>query len=1511
MPFLRILALGSTAIAVPFVVATIAVLPLLFIVPVSMMSGLSLLPLAATFLGALSPVGLLMVFWWVRGFFIGELKLIKAVGVEKCLYSVGSVVGSTFVTDSVTYVREVSAADGGNELFQPELWSELSVSYSRFITLVGEWVVHQNASYAAVVVSCVVWWWWCVKFSCRVANFLFWSWVTLFVVVAYAPAGFVSWYTWTLLNGVFLATPAGWPHLRLRLEWCRMWLITLVLDCALMASALNEDVAAHYSERLAGRRRKVGAVFRVTMMRSVHFISNLRLPAFVRNRFQHGASRDALVKGREIMAELGWPVNVDVEDPPGGPIRPVNFAKWADWHVADTSFATGIRQMKLHAKEALQDLAIIAPAYARTEEYRTYENELESTARYFQDRRVDFSLDILDDVWAIVKPIFQHSRLTKFGDIIYLWEKKYSLGFWMTDPKGRRKLSRRSFIAKVGMPWFKRLWAKTFMRAAEIAPVAHLSVKDEYLSPLKWAKDVVRTIIGSPISHYIGSTVFAHQPNHSFRFQETPIKVGMPLTGYWMGRLFDRHSRFHRHIEGDFTAFDSTIEGPVKEVIRAIRKRGFSAHKDHMAICDLIDSMYDQIDHQFLGFTTTGSVFRKGSGLTTGHSSTSMDNSVACIVFYVAAWKALTGLSAREFMHFNELSTYGDDHVLSTMASAPTAWKASNIAAVMAKWGVTNNVAEKPLDEISFLGKLNSALTPALEAELLANGVRGVTRAIWHDKTRLVGKLTGKLRSTEPTYRATRLMSYLQLTAHHPEVYAAIVRELAKSPLDKIVKNNFGQIPTYAQIMQGWYKPVERKLTEPDDDPDEAWNNDGRLVTMGRPSLLDHVLQVLAVVPDMLNPVLFNHGPTRAMVGVLSPHLSWVLTFLMEANGITTYANVRHHLSKTPYRFVDTDVVLPQRHPDDFTSLLVRHWLFLAYTRIRPRFRGLEVGEFLIRKSADLAFLCRGQVITDLPSSLFPLDCALICAALSWVSVPYNALGFLREAAFPDIAALIDVVWNRVLSTVWTAVPANFSEVDAVVAQLGARFKTVLVEAPTGSGKSTALVAHLALAQHAPHRKLIVIEPRTLLVVGLTEYVSSSFGIWCTGATTGVTFDPRARVWFMTPQSFLGHLHLMKKEDLFMIDECHVNEPLVSMLAELLPKWGFRTILATATPSVSNKANACVSVSVPIASVYTVTEEHVDIADTHTYLGEALAHANSLAKNVKTLMIVDSPEQVDRCVAASLTPAQGLSSRHSPILKNVNRFFATNVVDVGVTIPGLRVLITPNWVYGGSGTRWALSESGFRQRRGRLGRTNNGVLFVYKPHGQVLDPEPVTGPVDAWAAALSAGISPAMGWKLDPAAMTTLFKLEKCSPEQLNDFARVSHIFLTNFRALKALEVENMDRDHSSGRPAVMVPTTSLGHFSGSVPQDLAGVHTQAMSILSNLLGCIQRGDNAFALLKEKLATVRTGPLYRVANVINGLANDPSGWRPELKGAADNVAEPDFDDEIKEIHRLLSSLQGT
>lgn len=1204
-------------------------------------------------------------------------------------------------------------------------------------------LLRRLAILSRAVLACVLWWW----------TFLLWA--DASVVLSFHLAVF----KWTMV----VANPMLWPHLRLMVAWLTWALVSFIVDLAVSVTARSQFVRRKFSRRLAGRLGLRRVRWRTAVLRFARAIRDLRLPTWVRSNLVVGRPSMAYVeRGRRLLEELGWPVNVDMM-PEAGPSVSVFEGTSDSFFFSATNFSTGIRRSKLQVVEGLAVLNALEPKFERTEEYQSEVNELESTARYFRFVNFEEPVDVLMDVWEMVKPIFKDSRLTSFSTIQRKWKKKYALGFWMqdSDAKHPKKMSRRKFIKQIGLERFQSLWAETFRVASMIMPVAHISVKGEALPPLKRAQNKVRSIIGSPIAHYIASTVVNYWPNHHFDWVNTPISVGMPLTGQWMGKVFDRHATKDIHCEGDITAFDSSLAGPVKKVILAVRKLGFVRHPDYASIAALLDVIYAQLDNQLLGHTSTGDIYFKGSGFTTGHSATSMDNSVGLVTFYMMAWKILTGRSAAEFKFFNELTCFGDDHLLSISGLAPRAWTPANIQKVMFDLGVENRIRVDSLDKLSFLSKFSRPATTADRLELDGAGLFHVNRIVWHNKARLIGKLTAKLKNTNPTYVVKRLQSYLALTAHHPDIYAAIVNELGSTRYDKILAHDWGVIPSYQEILRQWYAEKMPKDLDEEVAEDLYLADEEAVIQVGLLNPIERVAAVLSFVPDFFNPVLFNAGPVRAIQRILGPHLAWVPRIMGRSNGVKSLAGLETFIRHTPYNWLEVSLVPSLGLGTAEGPDLIRHWLFQLYLWARPTWRMGPAVNFLVHKLVNLQWFLNAHVTSGLPSHPFDFDKPLVAAGLGFCPFPKLPLSVLYDIRLPDLQYYWDVMVNVVLASIWSLVPADFGELDPLVSRLlkSQEQGALLIQAPTGVGKSTTMMVYLART-FPTVRKLIVIEPRALLAIGLAGFINRSFSVSATAGAAGSILDPSAKIWYMTPASFMMHIHLIKDDFLIVLDEAHLPESHYAWFRENLHLLGNKIIWTTATPG-DLVHEALLYLDIPLARLFETDHQKGSVLTPGHYFRFAMDYVNSWPPFRKILVILDTPEECERAAQNSRWPSQCLSSKHAPNITNTSRYFATSVVDVGVTIPDIELVIGPNWNYAGRNQRYALTETHRLQRAGRTGRTSNGVyLEVSCQSPSSFEPQPEADPATAWRDFIAAGVPIALAAALDPVGVSTLYGVD-------------------------------------------------------------------------------------------------------------------------------------------------------
>jgi hypothetical protein len=999
----------------------------------------------------------------------------------------------------------------------------------------------------------------------------------------------------------------------------------------------------------------------------------------------------------------------------------------------------------LYVDELLDPLRVKAVEFRRSEEYASVENELESTARYFKSPRYNYPDINLDDVWFLVGDIFRHSRLTPFNHIIHMWEKKYNLGAFMRDEsKPFSKARRGKFINSIGYANFKILWRKTFEVASALTPVSAITVKGEALPVRKYLEDKVRTVVGSPISQYILSTIWNYAPNHHFDWLHTPIKVGIPTNGYWLSDLYARHARCTVHYAGDMTAFDSTVSGGVLDIIKAVRKAGFKYHKDYDKIAQLIDANYEQVKFQLLNFTSTGDIYKKGTGLTTGHSSTSMDNSLALVIIYFMAWHDLTGLNARDFKFYNELSCFGDDHLLSTMPGCPASWNFDNIILSMKKFGITmRREGSGKLTDLTFLSKHARVPTPGDLLDFVNAKIDAVpTFVISHDRERLLGKLLAKVKTMDPGYRVKRLLSYLDLTAHHPDVYNKIVKVIkTSSTLNRVVTNNRLHIKTYDEVIANWYNPKANIRTNPLDEAITETDREDNLEVYhyGDVSLFDSLLSGIAMLPDIVNPAIFNFGYTKLLQVRCANLMSWPLDLLQTQNHVITPAELASLSRKTVYSFLDPFIRTDNAIHVNISTLLVRHWVFLSCMQLfkpKMRFTHSILANFS-RAMSTVQFGVNGKMHDDMTRLSLPyLEIGLVICC-GFIHVP-DFVPWVANIELPNVSHWVDSLFNYILTSFWASIPPNYKDLLKELRAQQQTERSLVVCAPTGTGKSTQMVRFLNENIKHMWKKIIVVEPRRLLVKSIVPYMQQVLGVDVSGLTTGVELDQRAPVWYMTAQELLAHPAWLAPDYLIVVDECHVQEPAYLLLTSLLKDRKVGCVFTSATPP-GHLKDWTISINLTTASLWAVNVSNIVNGDLSS-LGSALNNyqdnvvncINALPGVAHCLVFVQTIA-IAKSMAPRLKGKVGILSSHSKLMdfSQFNVILATSVADVGITLPNVDHVFTSNIgftvqdegsIEGPTQMYFEESDDNITQRIGRTGRTNNGVALVFKYPALNLEP---------------------------------------------------------------------------------------------------------------------------------------------------------------------------------------------
>jgi hypothetical protein len=1115
----------------------------------------------------------------------------------------------------------------------------------------------------------------------------------------------------------------------------RMWLLIVTMRLFLLFASAKLLFHRHRGNGRSFNKSlsKFRAVWNQTTMEIGILLENVRLPSTIRT-FADKVDVESIQDSNKILEELGWPKTVDVY-----PTQLFNEvpSKYSDELIGSFDFHAGVPRARFYVEAELQHLRDLAPLYMNSFEYATWQNELDATARYF--KKVDFNYPDLgvDEVWLLLKPIFAKSSLTPFKYIVNKWEKRYGLGpFWRdNEKKHARKLPRWKAIKMVGgFKNFLELWAKTFAHAPGVLPVAGVSVKGEALPPKKWMADKVRTIISAPLAHYILSTVWNYQPNHNFAYWKTPIKIGLPLNGANLSRLFEEHTFYQNHFAGDYSDFDSTLQKQVLELVKAVRKKGFEHHRDYAKICHLIDGNYKHLfDSTPLAFTSTGNIYRKNTGLSTGHSSTGMDNSISTVVLYLMLWKSITGLSAHEFRHFNKLSCYGDDHLLSWTSTSPPSWTKHNMISTAKSWGLTLR-DEAPLAkdvlQMEFLSKSGRVPTAKDKLEFQAAKLPVPQVIVFHNGAKLIGKATAPIKNASYEYRLKRIISYLDLCAHHKDIYTEL-RKHADMLNSKVKVKRV--LPTYEDILVKWYNP--KSVVRLDAEIDIEDDTDNKVLSYGNTGLVDQLLHALSIVPDLLNPVIFNQGYVDWLISRLGKRVAWPIHLIKAANDCSSTAHIQSIGRRTPYEWL---VVNPHvyKYSTDVSmgGLLVKHWLFTIFKwpdSMTPK--AVLYLRALTKKLSDLQFAINGKVWIDTYRAGVPLWDMSLVFLLSFIpDVP--AAGILAPIVIPNPVVVVEQITQAIVAKIWHVVPPNLNELghtlDWATSTVGS---SILVTAPTGTGKSTSMIAFIMKHIGGRYTNVVVVSPRVLVAETTSTYMRDSYGIDCVAVTGSSPFARKAKLMYVTPVEVFLHPEWNDNNTYFIVDECHLNEPLIAGAITYFKRIKASFLITTATPSKENVDCVDRVIELRLANVWSKTETRskyfvpegpMSLISYSSWFTQYAHFATDIVRSTPAIcrFLIFCPSIADCKNLEAMLPRKCclLNSNNRVIDPNATIFIATSVADVGLTLPDIDWMISSDITIDSSFKdktssifKTRLNTATLTQRAGRVGRTSNGYFSYF------------------------------------------------------------------------------------------------------------------------------------------------------------------------------------------------------
>lgn len=1122
--------------------------------------------------------------------------------------------------------------------------------------------------------------------------------------------------------------------------------------------------------------RSFVSMTRVSILRFVEYMDNVRLPELLQAQYQP-PTIDSIRSTLIFLKGISFPIDQSAIDSLSSDNTSPYLAEWGSFKnriMGRLGIEGGFRKaLRTGVSFWLpDDFFPEVPGYIHAATFTGVAEEILATSRYWNDKEGESQYTIpgfdqaIEDLWEVVSPQYANSKLATFQDIYRLWVKKYNMGFGFVSKKGKhfKNLTRQAVIDSMGgKKPFLDAWGKVFYNGLKLILPSPVFTKYETLKLKKALARSPRTVIGASFVEYVLASVFAYKPNHNYQYWSTPMKVGMPITGRSFNTLWESLLGHEQVRAGDCTAFDSSQRPFMVKIVAEIRKKGYTMHKDYHKICMIIDHVYQGLIDQPMAFRSFGDIASKGKGFSTGHTSTTPDNSLSLVCNYLMAWRIITGLRAREFMNFNTLANFGDDHVIAFDPvfgwSPEAAWK------VMGTWGtIVRDEAPgetrmpKHTDPMpaggwaslafSFLSKKPLPMVPAVRAELERAGVKtNMTYATLHDKSRLLGKIkahnlvrsfNSKLRTSkgpdhlnEKMREYTRALSYLSLCAHHKDIYDSLIYNIHEMWVDNKevwAKNGFAKScrkpPSYNQVLRDWYKEG-LVLENPnkfvlDGDLSDQEESEKYIMMIENPDPFGVFIRWLSDAPTLFSPRYRNTRWADWLQAKLARELSWPLEFVAKANGVRSPGTVISIVAKTPYSFLRNQC-LSGAGSTPFGVLLFRNWLFMAYQRfVVPRrygFSFLDLIRILDHGFVTGVFMATGrvtQVLVELDLHIFDSFMVYLLSFVN-IDIPIPPV----SVVLPPPSDLLGQFISWALRIIQPSGSIDFQSLDArlnlMKFDLSSRFR---FSAPTGTGKSTRMVQRIQVALSKP---VVVIVPRREVALSLAHYMDTLYphsGV--VSSTEGGTYVPGSRIIYTTVQSFFLRDELQHPENIIFFDECHVYEPHYLVMHNWLKQNQIRTIYCTATPPPS--ISEVDDVVVPAVSSFNVAQAEHEFDSIKDYLTFVSDFINGRSTWERSIVFVPTLKNAYVLQDMLRSSSAIVSSKDRGNTQDVSTYVCTSVADVGLTIPDVVFVFSPNFdvTVTNNGSKhnpkkpyfYPITELTKVQRKGRTGRTSDGT-FVF------------------------------------------------------------------------------------------------------------------------------------------------------------------------------------------------------
>lgn len=317
--------------------------------------------------------------------------------------------------------------------------------------------------------------------------------------------------------------------------------------------------------------------------------------------------------------------------------------------------------------------------------------------------------------------------------------------------------------------------------------------------------------------------------------------------------------------------------------------------------------------------------------------------------------------------------------------------------------------------------------------------------------------------------------------------------------------------------------------------------------------------------------------------------------------------------------------------------------------------------------------------------------------------------------------------------------------------------QVIIVESPTGSGKTTQLPIILKEAGYADFGVIGITQPRRIATLSVCDFIRDQLEIKDSYVGYKMRFfdtsDPYTRIKIMTDGILLQELKadpLLEDYSVILVDEAHERSLNIDFILGLLKKIikqrpEFRVIISSATinPLIFSKffSNA------PIISIharkyfvetkYVPLKDYNDIKDLNDNICRIINAQLKTEKNLDTLIFLPGEYNIKMCIEAiynncdysklEIYPLYGRLSKEeqesvfTPTTQGKTKIVvATNIAETSITIDNIKTVID-------SGTskinfynqknftsrlvEMPISQASAKQRQGRAGRTSRGTCW--------------------------------------------------------------------------------------------------------------------------------------------------------------------------------------------------------